>query len=98
MNDNQLATPNISAHFGYNLKRALAVVGLQKLLAAVQAFKPGGRPRAPVFLVLVVGAGWLAAVGARAKKIWRGAAECGRGGLYADLPRLPAADYYSREG
>jgi len=36
------------AHFGYNLKRALAVVGLEKLLAAVKAFKPGGRPSAPV--------------------------------------------------
>ena len=69
------------AHFGYNLKRALAVVGLAKLLAAVQAFKPGGRPRAPVFLVRVVGAGWVAAVVARVKKIWRGAAESGRGGL-----------------
>ena len=33
------------AHFGYNLKRALAVVGLAKLLAALTKFKPesGGR-------------------------------------------------------
>lgn len=28
------------AHFGYNLKRALAVVGLEKLLAALQEWKP----------------------------------------------------------
>ena len=28
------------AHFGYNLKRALAVVGLEKLLAALRNFKP----------------------------------------------------------
>jgi transposase len=32
------------AHFGYNLKRALAVVGLEKLLAALKDFKPGGNP------------------------------------------------------
>lgn len=32
------------AHFGYNLKRALAVVGLEKLLAALKAIKPGGQP------------------------------------------------------
>jgi transposase len=32
------------AHFGYNLKRALAVVGLEKLIAALQDFKPGGSP------------------------------------------------------
>jgi transposase len=31
------------AHFGYNLKRALAVVGLEKLVAALKDFKPGGR-------------------------------------------------------
>jgi transposase len=28
-------------HFGYNLKRALAVVGLDKLIAALKDFKPG---------------------------------------------------------
>ena len=32
------------AHFGYNLKRALAVVGLEKLLAALHNFKPDGCP------------------------------------------------------
>jgi len=32
------------AHFGYNLKRALAVVGLEKLLAALGEFKPAHRP------------------------------------------------------
>lgn len=30
------------AHFGYNLKRALAVVGLEKLLLALRSFRPGG--------------------------------------------------------
>ena len=59
------------AHFGYNLKRALAVVGLQKLLAAVKNFKPGGRARAPVISVLVVGAGWVATVVAPVKKSGR---------------------------
>lgn len=32
------------AHFGYNLKRALAVVGLEKLLVALRSFKPDGLP------------------------------------------------------
>jgi hypothetical protein len=36
------------AHFGCNLKRALAVVGLEKLLAALRNFRPGGRPSAAV--------------------------------------------------
>ena len=36
------------AHFGYNLKRALAVVGLEKLLAGLATFRPaGGEGRAP---------------------------------------------------
>jgi len=34
------------AHFGYNLKRALAVVGLEKLLAALAMFRPKGKPNA----------------------------------------------------
>jgi transposase len=34
------------AHFGYNLKRALAVVGLEKLLRALREFQPSG-PGAP---------------------------------------------------
>jgi hypothetical protein len=34
------------AHFGYNLKRALAVVGLEKLLVALRNFKPAGGPGA----------------------------------------------------
>jgi transposase len=34
------------AHLGYNLKRALSVLGLEKLLAALQDFKPSG-PQAP---------------------------------------------------
>ena len=36
------------AHFGYNLKRALAVVGLEKLLAALKEWNPkpaGGAPQ-----------------------------------------------------
>jgi transposase len=33
-------------HFGYNLKRALAVVGLEKLLAALAEFKPTAGPGA----------------------------------------------------
>lgn len=32
------------AQFGYNLKRALAVVGLEKLLAALARFRPKGKP------------------------------------------------------
>lgn len=32
------------AQFGYNLKRALAVVGLEKLLAALKDFPPSGQP------------------------------------------------------
>ena len=32
------------AHFGYNLKRALAVVGLEKLLTGLRTFQPGGAP------------------------------------------------------
>jgi transposase len=32
------------AHFAYNLKRALAVVGLEKLLQALEGFNPGGKP------------------------------------------------------
>ena len=31
------------AHFSYNLKRALSVVGLEKLLQALEVFKPGGK-------------------------------------------------------
>jgi hypothetical protein len=34
------------AHLGYNLKRALSVLGLEKLLAALKDFKPSG-PQAP---------------------------------------------------
>lgn len=34
------------AHFGYNLKRALAVVGLEKLLEALVRFTPKGTPNA----------------------------------------------------
>jgi len=30
------------AHFGYNLKRALAVLGMEKLLAALKEIKPCG--------------------------------------------------------
>lgn len=34
------------AHWAYNLKRALSVLGLEKLLAALQDFKPSGPPTA----------------------------------------------------
>lgn len=34
------------AHFGYNWKRALAVVGLEKLLAALATLRPKGKPDA----------------------------------------------------
>ena len=34
------------AQLGYNLKRALAVVGLEKLLAALATFRPKGKPNA----------------------------------------------------
>ena len=59
------------AHFGYNLKRALAVVGLEKLLAALRNFKPNRLPGAtatvmPPILALNV-AGMLATL----KTLWR---------------------------
>jgi hypothetical protein len=56
------------AHWGYNLKRALAVVGLEKLLAALKNFKPAGRSAAPVRAALVA---QVAAVVAPVKKTWR---------------------------
>lgn len=34
------------AQFGYNWKRALAVVGLEKLLVALETFRPKGKPKA----------------------------------------------------
>ena len=66
-------------HFGYNLKRALAVVGLKKLLAALVTFRPKGKPNASR-----VGTGsgrplgvpralrHLGGVWRRVKAIWRG--------------------------
>ncbi len=56
------------AHFGYNLKRALAVVGLEKLLAALQSFAPSG---APVTLAPVVGEPNVAGVMKILKAVWR---------------------------
>jgi transposase len=56
------------AHFGYNFKRALAVVGLVKLLAALATFRPTGGKRAPKPWLMVA---TLAAV-VGFKKIWRG--------------------------
>ena len=50
------------AHFGYNLKRALAVVGLEKLLAALADFSAGGRRRAPQKVRGRAGVGILTAV------------------------------------
>lgn len=40
------------AQFGYNLKRALAVVGLAKLLAALKNFPAGGPPASPATFAL----------------------------------------------
>jgi len=67
------------AHFGYNLKRALAVVGLEKLLAALVTFTPKGKPSASR---VASGSGRplgvrcafrrLGGVWRRAKAIWRG--------------------------
>lgn len=42
------------AHLGYNLKRALAVVGLEKLLAALKDIPTGGQP-SPSATVLLSG-------------------------------------------
>ena len=69
------------AHFGCNLKRALAVVGLEKLLAALKDFKPGGRPPAPVISALVAWVGQVVTGMAAVKKWWRGWSERVRGGI-----------------
>jgi hypothetical protein len=69
------------AHFGYNLKRALAVVGLAKLLAAVKAFRPGGPPPAPVISALVAWIGQLVAGVAPGEKRLRNWLENVRGGI-----------------
>jgi transposase len=68
------------AHFGYNLKRALAVVGLAKLLEALKGFAPAGggsgRPRlcsvgrpasvgAVVAKIRIICSRWLAAISLR---------------------------------
>jgi len=59
------------AHFGYNLKRALAVVGLEKLLAALKDYKPGGFPGAPVTLAKAKLGVAVSAVLASVRKAWR---------------------------
>ena len=69
------------AHLGYNLKRALAVVGLEKLLAALKDFKPGGRPPAQVISATVDGIGPVVTTLATVKKVWRRWIESGRGGI-----------------
>jgi transposase len=56
------------AHFGYNLKRALAVVGLEKLLSALRDFKPGGSPPPTAYFA---GSATLASLGHRIKGLWR---------------------------
>jgi hypothetical protein len=65
------------AQFGYNLKRALAVVGLKRLLAALAEFKPGGKSNASG---VTNGSGgsfglhgahhWLGSVWRRYKELW----------------------------
>ena len=42
------------AHFAYNLKRALAVVGLKKLLLALEGFNPGGNPASTLLFSLLL--------------------------------------------
>lgn len=69
------------AHWGYNLKRALAVVGLAKLLAALKDFQPGGRPPAPAISTLVAWVGQVVTGMATVKKGWRGWSESVRGGI-----------------
>lgn len=67
------------AQWSYNLKRALAVVGLKRLLAALTEFKPGGKSNAPG---VPNGSGgspglhgahrWLGSVWQRCKELWSG--------------------------
>jgi transposase len=55
------------AHFGYNFKRALAVVGLAKLLAALATFRPAGPKRSPKSWPIAATPFCLAS----SQKIWR---------------------------
>ena len=59
------------AHFGYNLKRALAVVGLAKLLGALKDFKPGGLPNASRTSAVAHWARKMAAAVASVRRAWR---------------------------
>jgi transposase len=59
------------AQFAYNLKRALAVVGLEKLIAALKNFKPGGQPTPPVSAAVFLWARTVASVVASVKMGWR---------------------------
>ena len=74
------------AHFGYNLKRALAVVGLEKLLAALKDFQPGGRASAPVTAAMVDRANPVATGMANVKKVWHRWLESMRGGIIFARP------------
>lgn len=74
------------AHFGYNLKRALAVVGLEKLLAALKDFQPGGRASAPVTAARVSRANPVTTGMANVKKVWRRWLESMRGGIIFARP------------
>jgi len=69
------------AHFGYNLKRALAVVGLEKLIAALQDFKPGGKPTTTETSVVSNWARKVATGVATVKMAWRNWAKGARGGI-----------------
>jgi transposase len=59
------------AHFGYNLKRALRVVGVEKLIAALKDFKPGGPPPAPGNSAGFAWAPTVRFMAATAKMAWR---------------------------
>ena len=59
------------AHFGYNLKRALAVVGLEKLMAALKNFKPGGEPNRTGTVGTALWSSRMVSVVASVKRAWR---------------------------
>jgi transposase len=66
------------AHFGYNLKRALAVVGLEKLLVALRNFKPDRLPGATAIVAPPILGLNVAGVLAIIKTLWR-RQDAGRG-------------------
>ena len=74
------------AHFGYNLKRALAVVGLAKLLVALKDFKPGGLPNASRTSAVAHWAPKMAAAVASVSRAWRCWGEGARVGNFFAQP------------